>query len=233
MFLFSSPPKASCMATSAMLAWRGGVGKGVGKVLGAGGQALARVGARAPTIIQTFESQCPILCTTCFARETTRRLTSRVQVINSKTEGAPAEREVSTHSPGSLGGGGSSSSCGSGPAGPVPMSSKMEQKAIEELDDMSIIDEVRHISKPCLVYIFFVHASPRITLRSHTLTSCRLKLCIIFCAYSSTVLCRKMMGRWDGKTRRPAKSAGQRVLCAVLSQHVSAIGSKTGERYFV
>ena len=60
-----------------------------------------------------------------------------------ETENASAERDVPGRSPDTLGGG-SGGGCGSAATGSAPaMSSKMEQKAIEELDDMSIIEEVR------------------------------------------------------------------------------------------
>lgn len=120
--------------------WRGGAGKIAAEVLSFG-QAPVRVGRLVPAASRVRPAQWPALCGT--ARAATRLLSSRAQVINPKTENASAERDVPGRSPDTLGGG-SGGGCGSAATGSAPaMSSKMEQKAIEELDDMSIIEEVR------------------------------------------------------------------------------------------
>lgn len=67
-----------------------------------------------------------------------RRMSSRADVINPKT--ATSEKEAPLRSPGAFGGGGGGG-CGTPPA--PTMATKLEQKAIDELDDMSIIDDVR------------------------------------------------------------------------------------------
>jgi len=67
-----------------------------------------------------------------------RHMSSRADVINPKKEktGANEAKEATLRSPGAFGGGG-----GCGTAAPT-MTTKLEQKAIEELDDMSIVDDV-------------------------------------------------------------------------------------------
>lgn len=73
-----------------------------------------------------------------------RSLSSRAAMINPKKD-AGAMEEAPLRSPGSAGSG---VGCGTAVAGAPSMLAKQEQKAIDELADMSIVDEVR---RPAIV----------------------------------------------------------------------------------
>ena len=113
------------------------------------GVPIARTCARLPVArghtrpVQLWAAICGPLQSCPPARSAARSLSTSAQaqaeVINPKPD---ASRDAPLRSPGALGGGGGS--CGS--AAPT-MSDKLEQKAMDELDDMSIIDEVLSSSR--------------------------------------------------------------------------------------
>jgi hypothetical protein len=72
-----------------------------------------------------------------------RSLSSRAAVINPRKD-AGATADAPLRSPVAGGGG-----CGSAVAGAPNMMAKQEQKAIDELADMSIVDEVRRLPPCC------------------------------------------------------------------------------------
>jgi len=102
------------------------------------------------------------------AAATMRHMSSRADVINPKKEktGANEAKEATLRSPGAFGGSG-----GCGTAAPK-MTTKLEQKAIEELDDMSIVDDVsfrtrnRNMQGPA-------HAGKRTRAQVHALLTIR------------------------------------------------------------
>jgi hypothetical protein len=78
-----------------------------------------------------------------------RPLSSRATVINAKKGPFDVEHDLPLRSPSGFGGSGG---CGSAKSAAPAMTVKLEQKAIEELEDMSIIEEVCP-DFWCLVYV--------------------------------------------------------------------------------
>ena len=96
-----------------------------------------------------------------------RSLSSRAEVIN-PSKGASAGAEAPFRSSGAAsGGGGGGGGCGSPVAGAPGMMGKLEQKAIDELEDMSIVDEV----VPCRPFC------PQLRQRARVLTCAQSRLC--------------------------------------------------------